>query len=78
MGATAIVLGASAVAETFSGRAQTAQSVLVDGEPEAMWAADGRPRVVFEFTVAGGRIVGIEMLSDPTAIGDLDVEILTG
>jgi RNA polymerase sigma-70 factor (ECF subfamily) len=41
-----------------------------------MWVVDGRPRVVFEFTVAGGRIVGIDMISDPTTIGDLDLEIL--
>jgi hypothetical protein len=78
MGAAAVVLGASVVAETFSGRARAAQSVLVDGEPGAMWVVDGRPRVVFEFTVASGRIVGIHMISDPTTIGDLDLEIGTG
>jgi RNA polymerase sigma factor (sigma-70 family) len=76
MGAAAVVLGASAVAETFSGRARAAQSALVDGEPGAMWAVDGRPRVVFEFTVAGERIVGINMISDPTTIGGLDLELL--
>ncbi|PZS20763.1 MAG: RNA polymerase subunit sigma-70 [Pseudonocardiales bacterium] len=78
MGAAAEVLGAPAVAETFSGRARAARPVLIDGEPGAMWAVDGRPRVVFGFTITAGRIVGIDMISDPTIVGELDLEILTG
>jgi len=77
MGAAAEVLGASAVAQTFSGRARTAQPVLVDGEAGAMWAVDGRPRVVFGFTITNGRIVGIEMMSDPAILRGLDLETLT-
>jgi RNA polymerase sigma factor (sigma-70 family) len=77
MGAAAEVLGASAVAETFSGRARAAQPALVDGEAGALWAVDGRPRVVFEFTITHGKIVGIEMISDPTTLRELDLEILT-
>jgi RNA polymerase sigma factor (sigma-70 family) len=77
MGAAAEVLGASAVAQTFSGRARAAQPVLVDGEAGAMWAVDGRPRVIFGFTITDGRIVGIEMISDPAVLRGLDLEILT-
>ncbi len=77
MGAAAKVLGASAVAETFSGRARAAQPVLIDGQPGAMWAADGRPRVVFEFTFTDGRIGGIEMTSDPEILSTLDLEVLS-
>ena len=77
MGAEAEVLGASAVAETFSGRARGAEPALVDGEAGAMWAVDGRPRVVFEFTFTRGKIVGIGMISDPAILRELDLEVLT-
>jgi RNA polymerase sigma factor (sigma-70 family) len=77
MGAAAEVLGASAVAETFSGRARAAHLALVDGEAGAMWAVNGRPRVVFGFTIKDGKIVGIDMISDPTILRGLDLEILT-
>jgi RNA polymerase sigma-70 factor, ECF subfamily len=49
-GATGEVRGATAVADTFSGRARYAQPVLIDGAVGAMWAPGGRPRVVFGFT----------------------------
>lgn len=74
MGAAAEVLGASAVARTFSGRARAAQPVLVDGVAGAMWAVDGRPRVVFGFMITDGKIVGIDMISDPTILGVLDLD----
>jgi hypothetical protein len=45
MGAAAEVLGASAVAETLSGRAKAAVPVSLRGGG-ARWAADGLPRVV--------------------------------
>ena len=77
MGADELVLGASAVAETFSGRAQAARLALVDGEAGALWAVDGVPRVVFGFTITGGKIVGIDMISDPTTLRDLELEPLT-
>ncbi|MGH3321768.1 MAG: hypothetical protein ACRDN9_16665 [Streptosporangiaceae bacterium] len=35
-----------------------------------------QPRVVFDFTVAGGKIVEIDLLADPTRLGQLDVELL--
>jgi len=75
-GASAEVRGALAVAEQFSGRAQAAQSALIDGAPGAVWAPGGRPRVVFGFTIAGGKIVGIDLLADPERLDALDVVIL--
>ena len=71
------MLGASAVAETFSGRAQGARPALVDGEAGALWAVDGVPRVVFGFTISDGKIVGIDMISDPKTLRDLELEPLT-
>jgi RNA polymerase sigma-70 factor (ECF subfamily) len=76
MGATAEVLGAAAIAETFSGRARAAQPALIDGVPGAVWAVNGQPRVVFAFIITDARIVAIEMLSDPATLGELDLETL--
>jgi RNA polymerase sigma-70 factor (ECF subfamily) len=77
MGAEAQVLGASAVAATFSGRARAAQPVLVDGDAGAVWTVDGQPRIVFEFTITDAKIVAIEMISDPATLRSLDLQILT-
>ncbi len=42
MGSAALVIGADALASTFSGRAQAARPALVDGDPGAAWAMAGR------------------------------------
>ena len=78
LGATGEVRGAAAVAETFSGRARAARPALVDGVPGLVWAAGGRPRVVFGFTITDGRIVAIDMVADPERIVQLDLSILNG
>ena len=75
-GASAEVVGASAVAGTFSGRAQAARLALVDGEAGAVWAVAGRPRVVFGFTITRGKIVGIEMIADPVRLTEFDLVFL--
>jgi RNA polymerase sigma factor (sigma-70 family) len=74
----AAALGAAAVAETFSGRAQAARLALVDGLAGVVWAPGGTPRVVFRFTVTDGRIAAIDLLADPAAVEALDVEFLDG
>lgn len=75
-GATPLVTGASAVAETFCGRAQYAQTTLVNGVVEGVWAVNGKPRVVFGFTIANDRVVAIELVADPEQLGQLDVQAL--
>jgi RNA polymerase sigma factor (sigma-70 family) len=72
-GASAKVVGAPAVAATFSGCARGAQPALVDGTAGAVWAQGGQPRVVFDFTIRHGKIVGIEMIADPVRLGELDL-----
>ena len=76
MGATAEVRGAADVAETFKGRAQAAQLALVNGTAGLVWAAGGRPRVVFAFTIARGKIVAIDLLADPERLRQLDLTVL--
>jgi RNA polymerase sigma-70 factor (ECF subfamily) len=76
-GAEAKVRGAAGVAETFSGRAQAARAALIDGAPGAAWMQGGEVRVVFAFTIDGDTVTAIDMVADPDALGDLDVEMLT-
>ncbi|WP_406055775.1 sigma-70 family RNA polymerase sigma factor [Kribbella sp. NBC_00889] len=77
-GAGAMVRGAAAVAETFSGRAQAAVLTLVDGKAGAVWRLRGEPVVVFSFTVADGRIAGIELLGNPDYLRDVDLAPANG
>jgi RNA polymerase sigma factor (sigma-70 family) len=73
MDGTGEVRGAAAVAATFSGRAAGARPALIDGAPGMMWAQGGQIRVVFDFTIVGGKIVAIEMIADPEHLAELDV-----
>jgi RNA polymerase sigma-70 factor (ECF subfamily) len=68
--------GAEAVAARFAGQAQAAQVALIDGVPGAVWAAGGRPIVVFGFTVRDGKVVEIELAADAARLSRLKVEVL--
>jgi hypothetical protein len=72
-GAAAQVRGATAVAETFNGRAQAARPALVDGSPGAVWSQGGQVRVVFDFTITEGRIRAIDLIADPAHVAELDL-----
>ena len=76
LGAVREVRGAAAVAERFSGRARFAQAALVHGAVGAVWAPGGQPRVVFGFTITGGKIVAIDLLADPERLRQLDLAVL--
>jgi hypothetical protein len=41
-----------------------------------VWAPDGRPRVVFGFTITRGKIIGIDLVADPERLRQLDLAIL--
>jgi RNA polymerase sigma factor (sigma-70 family) len=75
-GALREVHGAAAVAQQFAGRARVAQPALVNGAVGAVWAPGGQPRVVFGFTITGGKIVAIDILADPARLRQLDLAIL--
>jgi hypothetical protein len=38
----------------------------------------GRPRVVFSFTLDGGKITAIDLLGDPAVLSQLDLVTLAG
>jgi RNA polymerase sigma-70 factor (ECF subfamily) len=79
-GAPALIAGAHAVAEQFSGRARAARAATIDGAPGAVWSQGGQPRVAFRFTLTdtadGSRITSIELLADPETLGALALEIV--
>jgi RNA polymerase sigma-70 factor (ECF subfamily) len=68
--------GAEAVATRFSGQAQAAQVALIDGVPGGVWAAGGRPIIVFGFTVRDGKVVEIELVADSERLARLQIEVL--
>jgi RNA polymerase sigma-70 factor (ECF subfamily) len=68
--------GAEAVATRFAGQAQAAQVALIDGVPGGVWAANGRPVVVFGFTVRNGKVAEIELAADSERLSRLKIEIL--
>jgi len=67
------VHGADAVATAFAGRAKAAQAALIDGAPGLAWAPGGHVRAAFCFTVADGRVTGIDIVTDPAELQQLDV-----
>jgi len=75
-GASREVRGATAVAKQFSGRIHFAQKALVNGGVGLVWAQGGRPRAVFGFTIAGAKIVEIDLVGDPEHLRQLAVVIL--
>jgi RNA polymerase sigma factor (sigma-70 family) len=63
MGAPALISGADAVAQMFSGRAKAARLAELDGFAAATWSRAGELEVVFAFTVEDGLIREIELLA---------------
>ncbi|WP_406675586.1 hypothetical protein WBK31_13680 [Nonomuraea sp. N2-4H] len=48
--------------------------MLVDGRPGVVaWRADGRPLSLLAFSVAGGRITAISIVTDPERLARLDL-----
>jgi RNA polymerase sigma factor (sigma-70 family) len=76
VGASDRVRGADAVAQTFSGRARAAHLALIDGQPGAVWAPAGKPRVVFRFSFDDDKITAIEMLANSARLDELDLVLL--
>ena len=76
-GAAQEVRGATEVAATFARLgARAARPALIDGVAGAVWAPGGQPRVVFSFTMAGGKIAAVDLIADPERIRQFDLAIL--
>ncbi|MFG6196016.1 RNA polymerase sigma factor SigJ [Nonomuraea sp. JJY05] len=68
----AAVAGEAASFRRFS-RAYTVEPVLVNGAVGLVSRENGRPRSVLGFTVTDGRIVAVELLTDPERLALLDL-----
>ncbi|MFD1542214.1 RNA polymerase sigma factor SigJ [Nonomuraea guangzhouensis] len=76
---TVVITGAQSVAGqalTFSRLSPFARPVLINGAAGVVVAMHGRPLSVMAFTVTGGKIVSIEVLSDPERLHQLDLTAL--
>jgi RNA polymerase sigma factor (sigma-70 family) len=77
--ASRVLRGAAAVAEqalAFSRRAESAHPALVNGAAGVVAVQHGRPLAVMGFSVAGGKIVEIDILADPDRLRHLDMAVL--
>lgn len=73
------IQGARAVAEQAltSGRLSPfVRPALINGAAGVVVAAHGRPLFVMAFTVLQGKVVAIEVLSDPERLQRLDLTVL--
>ncbi|NEW05339.1 sigma-70 family RNA polymerase sigma factor [Paenibacillus sp. SYP-B3998] len=75
-GALRVTRGAKALAKQISGRAQAAQSALVNGSVGVIVAPRGRLLYVIEFTMRHGKITEIDLISAPSRIRQLDLAVL--
>jgi RNA polymerase sigma factor (sigma-70 family) len=78
-GASSEIVGAENVlrqAQRYARLAEFARPALVNGAPGAVVLPGGRPFAVMGFTVAGGRIVELDILSDPVRLRELDLSVL--
>jgi RNA polymerase sigma-70 factor (ECF subfamily) len=73
--------GASRVARMALGGARRPASVLpvlVNGTAGGLIVEDGRAALLMAFTVSGGKIVGIDVITDPERLRVIDLGALTG
>ncbi|MBN6057932.1 RNA polymerase subunit sigma-70, partial [Nonomuraea sp. RK-328] len=78
---TVLISGARAVAAqavTFGRLSPFARPALINGAAGVVVVAKGRPVSVMAFTVSDGRIVAIDVLSDPERLNGLDLTVLDG
>jgi RNA polymerase sigma factor (sigma-70 family) len=76
-GAPPELRGAAEVASHVSGREPIARPALIDGAAGAVWAPRGQPLVVFDFAIAGDKILAIDVIANPDRLRRLDLTILT-
>ncbi|HEX8713532.1 MAG TPA: sigma-70 family RNA polymerase sigma factor [Terracidiphilus sp.] len=75
LGAASELQGAERAAERFLKRSAGAQPALVAGVAGLAWAPGGKVRVVFHFTIVGGKIAAVDLIGDPERIRELGVRL---
>ena len=66
--------GVDAVTRVFAGGAKAARLMMVDGLAGAVVSAGGQTMAIFDFTLRDGRVVGIELISDPEVLSEFRLE----
>jgi RNA polymerase sigma-70 factor (ECF subfamily) len=77
--ASMVIRGAQAVAGQARLGANLAADLhpaMVNGSPGVVITLDGRPHAVMAFTIAGDRIVGIDVIGDPQRVGRVAAPVL--
>ena len=75
MGTSREIRGAVAVARQFSGRAQGARSILVNGVVGVVVAPRGRLFLVLDLTITHGKIAEINVIAEPARLQKLDLAV---
>ena len=70
---SAEIRGPEAVAEVFAGHGAAALAALIDGNPGAGWAPEGRARAALVMRWREGRMVEIEIVADPRRLQALQI-----
>ncbi|MEV5238725.1 sigma-70 family RNA polymerase sigma factor [Streptomyces cinnamoneus] len=73
--------GASDVASqaiAFARFAEAGHAVLVNGSPGVLALAEGRAMSLMAFTIQGGRITALDILTDPERLARIDLSVLDG
>ena len=68
-------VGAEAVAEVFSGKAELARPALLDGEPGVVVAPHGRLLLVWKLTFDGDRIAAIEAIATEDGMSQIEITV---
>jgi RNA polymerase sigma-70 factor (ECF subfamily) len=76
LGSEPEVRGATAVLNTFLGRAVGAQPAIINGVAGAAWAPGGQLRALICFTIADGKVIAIDLVADRERFDQLDIELL--
>jgi RNA polymerase sigma-70 factor (ECF subfamily) len=72
------IRGAAAIAQrVIKSGARAAQPILVNGSVGVIVAPAGRLLMVLAFTIASGRVVAIDAISDPARLERLDLAVVT-
>jgi RNA polymerase sigma-70 factor (ECF subfamily) len=75
-GRPAEIVGADAVAREFAGRAQGARPILINDSVGILVAPRGHLRLVLEIKTREGRIVEMNVVSNPERLSELDLKVL--
>lgn len=76
LGAEQGLYGSEAVAHFFSGRAQTAELAMVDGDPGIIIAPTGVVALALRISFVGNRIAAIEAIADPAFIAEMAIRAI--